>query len=142
MTGYLLDTNVVSELRKGSRGSPEVRAWLEAQADAHLWLSVLVVGELRRGVHLIGRRDAASAAVIGRWLDGIVEDFSDRILPITETIAQRWAALSVPDPVPVVDGLIAATAAVHDLVVATRNVADIDRTGVGWVDPFTGATSD
>ncbi|MEZ5177245.1 MAG: type II toxin-antitoxin system VapC family toxin [Acidimicrobiales bacterium] len=126
---------------EGSRGSPGVRAWLEAQADAQLWLSVLVVGELRRGVDLIGRRGAASAAAIGRWLDGIIEDFSDRILPITATIAQRWATMSVPDPVPVVDGLIAATAAVHDLTVVTRNVANIDRTGIGWIDPFTSATS-
>ena len=142
MTGYLLDTNVVSELRKGSRGNPEVRAWLEIQRAAQLWLSVLVVGELRRGVHLIGRRDAASAAVLGQWLDGIIEDFSDRILPVTATIAQQWAAMSVPDPIPVVDGLMAATAAVHDLTVVTRNVADIGRTGVRWVDPFTGTTSD
>ena len=126
---------------EGSRGSPGVRAWLEAQADAQLWLSVLVVGELRRGVDLIGRRGAASAAAIGRWLAGIIEDFSDRILPITATIAQRWATMSVPDPVPVVDGLIAATAAVHDLTVVTRNVANIDRTGIGWIDPFTSATS-
>lgn len=142
MTGYLLDTNVVSELRKGSRGNPEVRAWLEIQRAAQLWLPVLVVGELRRGVHLIGRRDAASAAVLAQWLDGIIEDFSDRILPVTATIAQQWAAMSVPDPIPVVDGLMAATAAVHDLTVVTRNVADIGRTGVRWVDPFTGTTSD
>ena len=142
MTGYLLDTNVVSELRKGSRGNPEVRAWLEIQRAAQLWLPVLVVGELRRGVHLIGRRDAASAAVLAQWLDGIIEDFSDRILPITATIAQQWAAMSVPDQIPVVDGLMAATAAVHDLTVVTRNVADIGRTGVRWVDPFTGTTSD
>ena len=142
MTGYLLDTNVVSELRKGSRGNPEVRAWLEIQRAAQLWLSVLVVGELRRCVHLIGRRDAASAAVLAQWLDGIIEDFSDRILPVTATIAQQWAAMSVPDPIPVVDGLMAATAAVHDLTVVTRNVADIGRTGVRWVDPFTGTTSD
>lgn len=142
MTGYLLDTNVVSELRKGSRGNPEVRAWLEIQRAAQLWLPVLVVGELRRGVHLIGRRDAASAAVLAQWLDGIIEDFSDRILPVTATIAQQWAAMSVPDQIPVVDGLMAATAAVHDLTVVTRNVADIGRTGVRWVDPFTGTTSD
>ncbi len=142
MTGYLLDTNVVSELRKGIRGSAAVRGWLHARQEDELWLSVLVIGELRRGVHLIERRDAASAAAIARWLDGVIDDFGDRILPITSAIAERWATLSVPDPVPVVDGLIAATAAVHGLTVVTRNVADIDRTGVGWVDPFTGATSD
>ncbi len=141
MTGYLLDTNVVSELRKGTRGSSEVGAWLRARQDDELWLSVLVVGELRRGAHLIGRRDAPSAAAIAQWLDGLIEDFGDRILPITSAIAQRWATLSVPDPVPVVDGLIAATAAVHDLTVVTRNVADIERTGVAWFDPFTGAAS-
>ncbi len=136
MSGFLLDTNVVSELRKGERADAGLRAWLAGHVDDEFWLSVLVVGELRRGVELLARRDAASAAVLGRWLDETIEEFSDRILPVSLAISQAWARLSVPDPMPVVDGLLAATASEHDLTLLTRNVTDVARTGVAYVNPF------
>ncbi len=136
MTGYLLDTNVVSALRKRSQGDDDLRRWFSSHQDDEFWLSVLVVGELLRGVELIARRDATAARVLREWLESIREEFADRILPITIAISERWAVLSVPDPIPVVDGLLAATAIEHDLTLVTRNAADIVRTGVAYVNPF------
>lgn len=136
MNGFLLDTNVVSELRKRARADAGVLAWLEEHQAEEFWLSVLVVGELRRGVELIRRRDLASSAVLGQWLDALVIDYDDRVLPVTTAICERWARLRVPDPVPVVDGLLAATAIEHSLVLVTRNLADVERTGVPVINPF------
>jgi hypothetical protein len=136
VTGYLLDTNVVSELRKHDRSDAHVVRWLTDHGGDEFWLSVLVVGELRRGEAFLRRRDPAAATAIGAWLDATVDEFADRILPITLAIAQRWALLNVPDPVPVVDGLLAATAMEHRITLVTRNVDDVDRTGVNYVNPF------
>lgn len=137
MAGFLIDTNVVSELRKGPRADSGVRDWFDEHSTESLWLSVLVVGELRRGVELLRRRDAKAGRSLDRWLQTITADFDDRILPVTTEICERWAVLNVPDPVPVIDGLLAATALVHDLVLVTRNTADIARTGVALENPFT-----
>ena len=136
MSGFLLDTNVISELRKQDRADSAVRQWIRDHADAEFWLSVLVIGELRRGIEMINRRDERSAASLSTWLVSIVNDFEDRILPITMAVAQRWARVTVPDPVPVIDGLLAATAIEHRLTLVTRNVADVERTGVTVVNPF------
>lgn len=136
MSRFLLDTNVVSELRKRDRADPNVRAWLKDNVDAEFWLSTLVVAELRRGVELIDRRDPAAGATLRAWLESTVADYADRILPVTVALGQRWAALSVPDPLPVIDGLMAATALEHDLTLVTRNVDDVERTGVTFVNPF------
>jgi len=136
VTGLLIDTNVVSELRKGDRAERSVRAWFDRERATEMWLSVLTVGELRRGVALIERRDPDAGASIGAWLDSLVADYEDRILPITERIAERWALITVPDPLPVVDALLAATAIEHDLVLATRNTEDVERSGVRLVNPF------
>ena len=136
MSGFLLDTNVVSELRRGDRADPGVRQWFEAHAADQLWLSALVVGELRRGVELLRRRDAKAGDVLGAWLDGVTTEFGDRVLPITMEVCERWGVLNVPDPLPVVDGLMAATALEHDLVLVTRNTRDVERTGVQVDNPF------
>ena len=136
MTGFLLDTNVVSELRKRERANANLRRWLDEQSGAELWLSVLVVGELRRGVELIARREKQAASKLRAWLDSTVKDYADRILPVTVGICERLALLSVPDPVPTVDGLLAATAIEHGLTLVTRNLADVARTGVSVVNPF------
>lgn len=133
---YLLDTNVVSELRKGPRADKNVRAWFRHVDDDSLFLSVLVVGELRRGVESIRRRDRAAATSLDRWLETLVAAYMDRILAVTTEIAAVWGSFNVPDPLPVIDSLIAATAHVHDLAVVTRNTADIARTGVPVIDPF------
>jgi len=134
--GFLLDTNVVSELRKRSRADVGLLAWLADNQSEEFWLSVLVVGELRRGVELVRRRDDVSAAVLAHWLESVAADYGDRILPVTIGICEQWARITVPDPLPVVDGLLAATAIEHDLVLVTRNVADVGRAPVRVVNPF------
>jgi predicted nucleic acid-binding protein len=136
-TGFLLDTNVVSELRKGQRANRGVRTWFEAHSADELWLSVLVIGELRRGVELVRRRDKRAGKRLSEWLDTITADFDDRIIPITTDVCERWAVLNVPDPIPVIDGLLAAAAIERNLVLVTRNTADVERTGVILLNPFT-----
>ncbi len=133
---YLVDTNVLSELRKGRRCDPKVLRWFAAVAEEDVFLSVLVVGEIRRGIERIRRRDARSARALDGWLRKLVAGHRERVLPVDETVAEEWGRLSVPDPMPVVDGLLAATARVHGLTLATRNVRDVARTGVSCVNPF------
>ncbi len=133
---YLVDTNVLSELRKGNRCDPHVARWFAGLSEDEIFLSVLSIGEIRRGIERIRRRDAHAARVLEAWLRKLLAEHLDRILPVDEAIAQEWGRLSVPDPIPVVDGLIAATARIHGLTLATRNLKDIARTGVSCVDPF------
>lgn len=132
---WLLDTNVVSEIRKGSRGDPGVVQW-SAGRDDDAWLSVLTVGEIRRGIELKRRRDEVAARHLDLWLEGLVNAFSSRILPVDQRVAEVWARLNVPDPRPVVDTLIAATAVVHGLTLVTRNTKDFEGAGVRLFNPF------
>ena len=132
---WLLDTNIVSELRKGEFAHARLRAWFaEADEDA-LFTSVLVVGEIRRGIESLRRRDVPSALALEHWLAALTDSFADRILPVDRMVAEEWGRLNVPDPVPTVDGLLAATARVHDLTLVTRNTRDVARTGVPVLDP-------
>lgn len=133
---YLLDTNVISELRKGERADANVRAWFGRLADEEIYLSVLTIGEIRRGVENVRRRDPDAASALDSWLARLGEVHRDRILPVDRAISEEWGRLNVPDPLPVVDGLLAATAKVTGLTLATRNVADVEASGVGLVDPF------
>lgn len=133
---YLLDTNVLSELRKGQRANAGVLAWISSVADSDLFLSVLVTGELRQGVERVRLRDPSQAARLERWLRSLVDDYADRLLPVDAAVADLWGRLNVPDPMPTVDGLLAATALVHDLTLVTRNVKDVKRTGVRVLNPF------
>jgi toxin FitB len=133
---YLLDTNVLSELRKGRRCDHAVATWYAALGENDVFLSVLVVGEIRRGIERIRRRDAVSARAIDRWLAAVVSAHADRILPVDREIAEEWGRLAAPRPLPVIDGLLAATAKVRGLTLATRNLADVASTGVACVDPF------
>ena len=133
---YLIDTNVLSELRKGARADAGVRDWFADADDADLFTSVLVLGELRRGLESIRRRDAPAALALEQWLLRLAETFGDRVLPVTAPVADVWGRLNVPDPLPGVDGLLAATALVHDLTLVTRNLRDVERTGVRCLDPF------
>lgn len=133
---YLLDTNVISELRKGERADANVTAWFASVADEKVFLSVLTIGEIRRGIESVRRRDPASAAALDRWLALLSEAHGDRILTIDRAIAEEWGRMNVPDPLPVVDGLLAATARVWDLTLVTRNIADVKDIGVELFDPF------
>ena len=133
---YLLDTNVISELRKGESCDPNVRTWFSPVPVEELFMSVLTIGEIRRGIESIRFRDQATARVLELWLRQLVSSYEDRILPVDQEVAERWGEMNVPDPLPVMDGLIAATARVHDLTVATRNTKDMARTGVSVMNPF------
>lgn len=133
---FLLDTNVVSELRKRRRADRSVVAWFRQRRREDLYLSVLTVGELRQGVERVRRRDPASAEALEDWLRRTVVEFGDRIIAVDQAIAERWGRLGTPDPVPAVDGLIAATALVRDLVVVTRDHDHLARIGVPHLDPF------
>jgi predicted nucleic acid-binding protein len=136
---YLIDTNVISEARKQARAHPGVVAFFREAAERGdaLYLSVVTLGELRRGVELIRHRgDITQANLLESWLDGVVQDYSDSILPFDADAAQVWGRLRVPHPEHEIDKQIAATALIHDLTVVTRNVADFVGTGVRLRDPF------
>lgn len=138
---YLLDTNVVSELRKAGDGKadPNVTKWVSAQGSSDLFISAITILELERGILGIQRRDASQGSRLRTWMDSRVRpEFAERILPIDDAIATRCAHLHIPDRRNEADALIAATALVHGLTVVTRNVQDFDGTGVIVVDPWRG----
>ncbi|MFC0432962.1 type II toxin-antitoxin system VapC family toxin [Kutzneria buriramensis] len=131
----LLDTNVLSEIRK-KQPDPGVLEWFATVRASELFVSLLVIGEIRQGVDRLARRDAAQADVFDRWLRQLTTVYGDRIVPITTEIAEEWGRLNVPDRLPVVDGLLAATALVKDWTLVTRNTADVESTGVKLLNPF------
>jgi predicted nucleic acid-binding protein len=134
---YLIDTNVWSELRNRARADNNVRTWAQAANPADLYLSVVTVFELERGVRLVERRDPQQGSRLRGWLEErVLEPFHRQILPIDTAIARRCAALHVPDPRPERDALIAATALVHGLTVVTRNVGDFKPMGVALLNPW------
>jgi len=133
---FLIDTNVISELRKAKRCDRNVAGWFAGIAEDEIFLSVLTIGELRKGIDIIQRRDSKSASALNRWLRGIVDRFQERILPVDRAVAEEWGRMNVPDPLPVVDSLLAATARIHGLSLVTRNTKDIARTGVDYLNPF------
>jgi toxin FitB len=137
---FLLDTNVVSELRKAGSGraNAEVVAWARGVPTAALFVSAITILELEMGVLLAERRDPGQGTVLRAWLDGqVLAAFADRILAVDATIARRCARLHVPDPKFDRDALIAATALVHGLTVVSRNVADFALTGAPLLNPWT-----
>ena len=136
---YLLDTNVVSELRKIKSGKADrnVSAWADRVDSVDLYLSVITVQELEIGVFLAERRDPPKGALLRAWLNAhVLPAFDDRILAVDLAVAQRSARLHVPDPRPFRDCLIAATALVHGMTVVTRNASDFAATGVQILDPW------
>jgi predicted nucleic acid-binding protein len=134
---FLLDTNVVSEVRK-KEPNPGVSEWFASVPADQLFLSVLVVGEIRQGIERLIRRDPAQAEIYEQWLYRLVNAYGDRIVPITARVAEAWGRVNVPDPVPVVDGLMAATALVHGWTLVTRNLGDFASAGVPLLNPFAG----
>jgi toxin FitB len=133
---YLIDTNIISEIRKDTRCDRRVAAWYAAVAEDDLYLSVLVVGEIRKGVELVRRGDPAKAQALERWLGEIDAAFGDRILPIDRAVTDEWGRIGALRPVPVVDGLLAATAKVHRMTLVTRNDSDVAGLGAEVLNPF------
>lgn len=134
---FLLDTNVLSELRRRQRTHRKVAAWADSVHAGDLFLSAITILEIEAGTLLLARRDAAQAAVLRAWIDGhVLPAFAGRILSVDTAVAQRCARLHVPDPRAERDALIAATALVHRLCVVTRNVADFEPMGVEVLDPW------
>jgi predicted nucleic acid-binding protein len=134
--GYLIDTNVLSEMRKGKRGNPGLIAWSTRVPRREMYISVLVLGEVRCGIEGLRGRDPAQAAILEGWFYRTNEIFAETILPVTREIADRWGRLSASGPLAEVDGFLAATALVHGHVLVTRNTRDFIRTGVPLLNPF------
>lgn len=132
---YLVDTNVLSEVRK-RRPDPGVRRWYSATVSSELYLSVLVVGEIRQGIERLRRRDDRAAESLESWLGTLLARFGDHVVPVSAEVADRWGRLNVPDPLPAVDGLMAATALVHGWTLVTRNERDVAESGVPLLNPF------
>jgi predicted nucleic acid-binding protein len=133
--GYLLDTNVLSETRR-IRPDNGVIAFLSAVDAASLFVSVLTLGELRKGVAAKRRTDPVAADRLGAWVDGIETDFADHIAPVDAGVARHWGELSAGRSLPVIDTLIAATAISRGLTLVTRNIRDVETTGVPFVNPW------
>jgi predicted nucleic acid-binding protein len=135
---YLLDTNVVSELRRIQRADPQVAEWSRAVDVSDMYLSVITLQELELGTLLMERRDSIQGAALRTWTKTIITRFKGRFLNVDRLVAVRCAQLQVPDPKPYYDALIAATALVHNMTLVTRNVADFEKTGVRILNPWTG----
>jgi predicted nucleic acid-binding protein len=133
---YLIDTNIISEVRKGDRCDPNVARWYATIDDSELYLSVLVLGEIRKGIELVRPRDPAKATALEKWLFRACEAFEGRIYLIDQAVADEWGRMNAPVPVSTIDGMLAATAKVNELTLATRNIADVINTGARLVNPF------
>ncbi len=134
--GVLIDTNIISEVRKGKRCDANVAAWYAGVSEADIFLSALVVGEIRKGIERVRGSDQARAEALERWLAAVIEGFAQRILPVDTRVAEEWGRMSAIRSVPVVDALLAATAKANGLILATRNVADVQGLGVTVLNPF------
>jgi predicted nucleic acid-binding protein len=132
---YLLDANVISELRKRDP-DPRVAAWYDQVTSAEIFVSVLTIGEIRLGIERLRSKDAARADVLEHWLHGLHASYGDHIISVDAEAAEEWGRLNVPDPLPVIDGLLAATARIRGWTLVTRNTADVARTGVALLNPF------
>jgi len=133
---YLIDTNIISEVRKGDRCDRRVAAWYASITDEDLFLSTLVLGEIRKGVELERMRDPDKAAALERWLGQVEAAFGGRLLGIDNAIADRWGRISAIRPLPVIDGLLAATAMTNGLTLVTRNDRDLAGLGAAVLNPF------
>jgi len=133
---FLVDTNVLSEMRKGDRCNESVAAWFSTVAEDEIFISVLTIGEIRKGIEQVRRRDGRHALALEAWLAWLIDRHRGRILTVELDIVEEWGRLSVPDPLPVIDGLLAATARLRRLTLVTRNVVDIARTGVDSFNPW------
>lgn len=135
---YLIDTNIISEVRKGERCDPHVLAWYASVADDDIFLSTLVLGEIRKGVELMRPRDAGKATALERWLQEVETAFDGRVLGIDNAVSDQWGRMSAVRPVAVIEGLLAATALTNGLTLVTRNDRDVAGLGATVLNPFRG----
>ena len=133
---YLIDTNIISEVRKGDRCDPAVSAWYVSIADENLFLSTLVLGEIRKGIEFARPRDSGKAVAIERWLQQVEAAFGSRVLGIDNAISDQWGRISAIRPIPVIDALLAATAITNGLTLVTRNDRDVAGVGALVLNPF------
>jgi predicted nucleic acid-binding protein len=133
---FLLDTNIISEVRKGERCDSKVSAWYASITDDDLFLSTLVLGEIRKGVELARRRDPEKAAGLERWLGQVESAFGPRVLAVDNAVADQWGRMSAVRPVPVIDGLLAATAVINGMTLVTRNDSQVAGLGAAILNPF------
>ncbi len=139
---YLIDTSIISEVRKGTRCDAQVSAWYASVADEDIFLSTLVLGEIRKGVELARPRDSGKAVALERWLREVEAAFNGRVLGIDNAVSDQWGRMSAIRPVPVIDGLLAATALTNGLTLVTRNDRDVAGLGATVFNPFKGAEND
>ena len=139
---FLIDTSIIFEIRKGARCDAGVSAWYASVADEDLFLSTLVLGEIRKGVELARPRDADRALALERWLGDVEAAFDGRVLGIDNAVSDQWGRMSAIRPLPVIDGLLAATALTHGLTLVTRNDRDVAGLGAMVLNPFKGADGD
>jgi hypothetical protein len=132
---YLLDTNIVSEIRR-RRPDPHVLAWWERVPSAEIFISALTIGEIRLGIERLRRKDGAQADRLAQWLHDLQATYRDHIIGVDAPIAEEWGRMNVPDPLPVIDGLLAATARVRGWVLVTRNSSDLAGRDVALLNPF------
>ncbi|NBB80834.1 MAG: PIN domain-containing protein [Verrucomicrobia bacterium] len=133
---YLLDTNILSELRRGKRCDPNVLRWAQLTSSERHCISTLSLGEIRKGIEILKRRAPQQCPAFEDWLARLQLDYEADILPIDSIISERWGKLMAKRTLPVIDGLLAATALTHKLTVATRNIDDFKGSGVKCVNPF------
>ena len=138
---YLIDTNIISEVRKGARCDAHVSAWYASIADEELFLSTLVLGEIRKGIELARPRDARKSAALERWLREVESAFGGRVLGIDNAVSDQWGRMGAIRSVPVIDGLLAATALTNGLTLVTRNDRDVAGLGATVLNPFKGAAN-
>jgi predicted nucleic acid-binding protein len=133
---YLIDTNIISEVRKGARCDAHVSGWYASVADEDLFLSTLVLGEIRKGVELARPRDSGKAAALERWLREVEAAFDGRVLGIDNSVSDQWGRMSAIRPLPSIDGLLAATPLTNGLTLVTRNDRDVAGLGATVFNPF------
>jgi predicted nucleic acid-binding protein len=133
---YLIDTNIISEVRKGDRCNAHVASWYASIDDADIFLSVLVLGEIRSGIERARVKDPLKSGALERWLAAVQESFADRILPVDQMVADAWGRMNAKRSVSTVDALLAATAKVHRMTLATRNISHVADLGADVFNPF------
>jgi toxin FitB len=133
---YLIDTNIISEVRKSDKCDPNVAAWYDSIGGDNIYLSVLVLGEIRKGIERARPNKPEQARALDKWLSAVKKSFAERILPIDQAVAEEWGRMSGKRPVPSIDALLAATAKVHRMTLATRNILDVADLGADVLNPF------